>query len=69
MTMETRPRTSSIMGLLPIRRPGQRNNDLPVIARLLWIPAIAVILAGGFGLLANGLKVFADVIERLHLSG
>jgi DNA-binding CsgD family transcriptional regulator len=60
----------SLAGLLPIRRAGQRNNDLPVAARLLWIPAIAVILAVGFGMLASGLKVLAELIERLgHLSG
>lgn len=53
---------------LPIRRKGQRGNDLSVGARLLWIPAIALILAIGFGMLANGLKVLADLIERLsHL--
>ncbi|MEG8023356.1 hypothetical protein QP162_00705 [Sphingomonas aurantiaca] len=60
----------SLAGLLPIRRTGQRSNDLPVALRLLWIPAIAVILAVGFGMLASGLKVLADLIERLgHLSG
>lgn len=63
-------RSTSLADLLPIRRAGQRNNDLPVVARLLWIPAIAVILAVGFGMLASGLKVFAELIERLgHLSG
>ena len=63
-------RSTSLVGLLPIRRAGQRNNDLPVAARLLWIPAIAVILAVGFGMLASGLKVLAELIERLgHLSG
>lgn len=69
--MEARStRPFSIAGLLPVRRPGQRSNDLPVVARLLWIPAIAVILAVGFGMLASGLKVLADLIERLsHLSG
>lgn len=69
--MEARSmRSSSLAGLLPIRRPGQRSNDLPIVARLLWIPAIAVMLAVGFGMLASGLKVFADLIERLsHLSG
>jgi len=60
----------SLAGLLPVRRTGQRSNDLPVALRLLWIPAIAVILAVGFGMLASGLKVLADLIERLgHLSG
>ena len=60
----------SLAGLLPIRRKGQRSNDLPVALRLLWVPAIAVILAVGFGMLASGLKVLADLIERLgHLSG
>jgi DNA-binding CsgD family transcriptional regulator len=60
----------SLAGLLPIRRTGQRTNDLPVVARLLWIPAIAVILAVGFGMLASGLTVLAALIERLgHLSG
>ncbi len=60
----------SFAGLLPIRRTGQRSNDLPVAARLLWIPAIAVILAVGFGMLASGLNVLAELIERLgHVSG
>lgn len=59
---------SAIRAMLPIRRAGQRTNDLSIVARLLWIPAIALILAIGFGMLANGLKVLADLIERLsHL--
>ncbi len=64
------PQRPSFAGLLPIRRTGQRSNDLPVAARLLWIPAIAVILAVGFGMLASGLNVLAELIERLgHVSG
>lgn len=60
----------SLAGWLPVRRAGQRNNDLPVAARLLWIPAIAVILAVGFGMLVSGLKVLVELIDRLgHLSG
>lgn len=58
----------AVRAALPIRQPGQRANDLPVMARLLWVPAIALILAVGFGALANGLTVLADLIERLsHL--
>ncbi|MEG3161842.1 helix-turn-helix transcriptional regulator [Sphingomonas sp. LB2R24] len=64
------PQRPSFAGLLPIRRTGQRSNDLPVATRLLWIPAIAVILAVGFGMLASGLNVLAELIERLgHVSG
>ncbi|TCP95482.1 regulatory LuxR family protein [Sphingomonas sp. PP-F2F-A104-K0414] len=64
------PQRPSFAGLLPIRRTGQRSNDLPVAARLLWIPAIAVILAVGFGMLASGLNVLAELIERIgHVSG
>ncbi|MCK8457590.1 helix-turn-helix domain-containing protein [Sphingomonas faeni] len=63
-------RPATFSRLLPIRRAGQRSNDLPVVARLLWIPAIAVILAIGFGMLASGLTVLAELIERLgRLSG
>lgn len=63
-------RPAAFSRLLPIRRAGQRSNDLPVVARLLWIPAIAVILAVGFGMLASGLTVLAELIERLgRLSG
>ena len=53
----------SIRGLrLPVRRKGQRGNDLSVGERLLWIPAIAIGLSVGFGMLASGLQVLARVI-------
>lgn len=49
---------------LPFRRRGQADNDLSVASRLLWIPAITVGVAIGFGMLMNGLQIAAALIEK-----
>ena len=55
---------------LPFRRQGQTRNDMSMAERLLWVPAIAIALAIGFGMLATGLDVMTRVIGRLsHLAG
>jgi len=48
---------------LPVRRKGQRGNDLSVGDRLIWIPVIAISLAIGFGMLMTGLQVLTGIIE------
>lgn len=48
---------------LPIRRKGQADSDLSVASRLLWIPALAVFLEVGFGMLMTGLQIAAAMIE------
>ncbi|MDQ2892236.1 MAG: helix-turn-helix transcriptional regulator [Pseudomonadota bacterium] len=55
---------------LPYRRKGQANNDLSVGDRLIWIQAIAVGSAIGFGMLAMGLQVVTTLVESVtrHLS-
>ena len=50
---------------LPVRRKGQRGNDLSVGDRLIWIPAIAISLAIGFGMLMTGLQVLTGIIETI----
>ncbi|WP_249340768.1 helix-turn-helix transcriptional regulator [Sphingomonas sp. 2SG] len=50
---------------LPFRRKGQRGNDLSVGGRLIWIPAIAISLAIGFGMLMTGLQVLTGIIETI----
>lgn len=64
----TTPRSSGFP--LPFRRKGQADNDLSIGGRLIWIQAIAVGSAIGFGMLAMGLQVVTTVIESLarHLS-
>lgn len=55
---------------LPYRRKGQADNDLSVGDRLIWIQAIAVGTAIGFGMLAMGLQVVTTLLESVtrHLS-
>lgn len=62
------PRPSLIR--LPFRRKGQADIDLSVGDRLIWIQAIAVGTAIGFGMLAMGLQVVTTLIENVsrHLS-
>jgi DNA-binding CsgD family transcriptional regulator len=50
---------------LPVRRKGQRGNDLSVGDRLIWIPVIAISLAIGFGMLMTGLQVLTGIIETI----
>lgn len=68
---EWRGRTPWRSGLrLPYRRKGQADNDLSIGDRLIWIQAIVVGSAIGFGMLAMGLQVVTTVIESVtrHLS-
>jgi DNA-binding CsgD family transcriptional regulator len=50
---------------MPFRRKGQRGNDLTVGDRLIWIQAIALGIAVGFGMLMSGLQVLTGLIEAL----
>lgn len=50
---------------LPFRRKGQRDNDLTVGDRLIWIQAIAVGVAIAFGMLMTGLQVLTGLIETV----
>ena len=50
---------------LPFRRKGQRDNDLSVGDRLIWIQAIALSIAIGFGMLMTGLQVLTGIIETI----
>lgn len=52
--------------LLPFRLPGAADNDLPIFARLLWIPVLAVLLAIGFGAIVSGLGILSDLVGRPH---
>jgi len=52
--------------LLPIRPTGAADNDLAVLIRLAWIPAIAILLAIGFGAVVGGLGVLSDILGRKH---
>lgn len=54
----------SLRHRLPFRREGQRANDLTVGDRLIWIQAIALSIAIGFGMLMTGLQVLTDLIEK-----
>ena len=49
----------------PFRRKGQRDNDLSVGDRLIWIQAIALSIAIGFGMLMTGLQVLTGIIETI----
>ncbi len=62
----SRHRLSSIG--LPYRRKGQADNDLSVGDRLIWIQAIAVGSAIGFGMLAMGLQVVTTPVSYTHLT-
>lgn len=48
---------------LPFRRKGQRGNDLSVGDRLIWIQAITLGIAIGFGMLMNGLQALTHLIQ------
>ena len=48
--------------LLPMRLEGSYDNDLGVLARLLWIPLIAVVLAIGFAAIADTVRVASDLV-------
>lgn len=50
--------------LLPFRYKDAPNNDLPVFARIAWIPILAFLVAVGFGSLASGLRVINDLVHR-----
>ena len=50
---------------MPIRRKGQRGNDLTIGGRLIWIPAIAISIAIGFGMLMTGLQVLTGLIAAI----
>lgn len=50
---------------LPIRRVGEADNELTTTERLIWIPAIALGVAIGFGMLMTGLQIAAALIERV----
>lgn len=50
---------------LPLRRKGQRDNDLTVGDRLIWIQAITLGIAIGFGMLMTGLQVLTGLIETV----
>jgi DNA-binding CsgD family transcriptional regulator len=54
----------SLRSRLPFRREGQRANDLSVGDRVIWIQAIALSIAIGFGMLMTGLQVLTDLIEK-----
>ena len=58
-----RPRSPAIP--LPFRRKGQRDNDLTVGDRLIWIQAIALGIAIAFGMLMTGLQVLTGLIETV----
>ncbi len=59
----SKPRSSGIR--LPFRRKGQRGNDLSVGDRLIWIQAITLGIAIGFGMLMTGLQVLTGLIETI----
>jgi hypothetical protein len=48
--------------LLPIRTEGSTSNDLGIVARLLWIPLLALLFAIGFGMLATAVRVVSDLV-------
>ena len=50
---------------LPFRRKGHRGNDLTVGDRLIWIQAITLGIAIGFGMLMTGLQVLTGLIESI----
>lgn len=58
-----RPRSPAIP--LPFRRKGQRDNDLTVGDRLIWIQAITLGIAIAFGMLMTGLQVLTGLIETV----
>jgi len=61
----TGPAPRPFVARLPFRRKGQADNELSVGDRLIWIQAIAVGTAIGFGMLAMGLQVVTTLIENV----
>lgn len=55
---------------LPFRRKGQAGNELSIGSRLIWIQAITLGIAIGFGMLMIGLQILTGMIESVtrHLS-
>ena len=47
---------------MPLRRKGGKINELSFIARILWVPALAIILAASFGLLALGVRTISQLV-------
>lgn len=64
--MPFRPASRGIR--LPFRRKGQRGNDLTVGDRLIWIQAITLGIAIGFGMLMTGLQALTHLIETVTRS-
>ncbi|WP_267394659.1 MULTISPECIES: LuxR C-terminal-related transcriptional regulator [unclassified Sphingomonas] len=64
----SRPRSPGIR--LPFRRKGQAGNELSIGSRLIWIQAITLGIAIGFGMLMIGLQILTGMIESVtrHLS-
>ncbi len=62
---EARPRSRPPGIRLPLRRKGQRDNDLTVGDRLIWIQAIALGISIAFGMLMTGLQVLTGLIETV----
>ncbi|WP_238940978.1 helix-turn-helix domain-containing protein [Sphingomonas beigongshangi] len=53
---------------LPFRRKGQARNPLSIGDRLIWIQAIALGIAVGFGMLMTGLQALTGLIAALTRS-
>lgn len=63
---EARGPTKTWTALLPLRL-GARNNELSIVARLAWIPFIALLFASGFGMFAQGIRIISDLVRgTLH---
>ncbi|AXJ96997.1 MULTISPECIES: helix-turn-helix transcriptional regulator [unclassified Sphingomonas] len=64
-----RPMPVASPGLrLPFRRKGQARNTLTIGDRLLWIQAIALGIAVGFGMLMTGLQALTGLIAAVSRS-
>lgn len=48
--------------LLPFRLSGAAHNDLSPLARLAWIPVLALIFAIGFAVLADTVRLASDIV-------
>ena len=48
--------------LVPFRPTGAAYNDLSPLARLIWIPIIALVFAVGFGVLADTVRLASDIV-------
>lgn len=58
----SRPETVIRLPRLPFRTKGTAHNDLTTFQRLVWIPAIAIGIAIGFGMLVIGLRTIGDIV-------